>query len=319
MLFIENIGNLVCPAGFDLGEAHKVVVLSVTEGEDKPLKYPNMFAAADLLLLNKTDLLPHLDFDVEQCLEYARRINPDLIVLRLSARTGEGVADWLDWLRTERRAVLRRQVKKLEARLAEVRLGWKHERLTGVAMADSVRLAIRVRGQVQGVGFRPFVYRLACDLKLRGWVRNDAAGVAIEAQGPAAALEQFLAALRQPPPLARIDELRTTALPARGGEEGFVIHASHAGPVLAEITPDTAVCAAFFQLFDPADRRYRYAFINCTHCGPRYTITRALPYDRPNTSMASFPLCPDCAREYHDPPAAVFMRNRWPARSAGRV
>jgi hydrogenase nickel incorporation protein HypB len=121
VLFIENVGNLVCPAGFDLGEVHKVVVLSVTEGEDKPLKYPNMFAAADLLLLNKTDLLPHLDFDVEQCLEYARRINPDLVVLQLSARTGEGLTAWLDWLRAERRAVLRRQVEKLEARLAEAR------------------------------------------------------------------------------------------------------------------------------------------------------------------------------------------------------
>ena len=121
VLFIENVGNLVCPAGFDLGEAHKVVVLSVTEGEDKPLKYPNMFAAADLLLLNKTDLLPHLDFDMEQCLECARRINPDLVVLQLSARTGEGVAGWLDWLRAERRAVLRRQVEKLEAQLAEAR------------------------------------------------------------------------------------------------------------------------------------------------------------------------------------------------------
>ena len=121
VLFIENVGNLVCPAGFDLGEAHKVVVLSVTEGEDKPLKYPNMFAAADLLLLNKTDLLPHLDFDVAQCLDYARRINPDLIILQLSARTGEGLAAWLDWLRAERRAALRRQVEKLEARLAEAR------------------------------------------------------------------------------------------------------------------------------------------------------------------------------------------------------
>ncbi len=121
VLFIENVGNLVCPAGFDLGEAHKVVVLSVTEGEDKPLKYPNMFAAADLLLLNKIDLLPHLDFDVEQCLEYARRTNPDLAVLQLSARTGAGMTDWLDWLRVERRAVLRRQVERLEDRLVEAR------------------------------------------------------------------------------------------------------------------------------------------------------------------------------------------------------
>jgi hydrogenase maturation protein HypF len=174
--------------------------------------------------------------------------------------------------------------------------------LSGVAVEPMSRLAIRIRGQVQGVGFRPFVYRLAHDLKLGGWVRNDAAGVAIEAQGPAPALERFLTALCQPPPLARIDELQTTALPARAEEAGFLIHASHAGRVLAEITPDIAVCAACLtELFDPADRRYRYPFVNCTHCGPRYTITRALPYDRPNTSMAGFPLCSDCAREYHDP------------------
>lgn len=121
VLFVENVGNLVCPAGFDLGEAHKVVVLSVTEGEDKPLKYPNMFAAADLLLLNKIDLLPYLDFDVEQCLEYARRANPDLAILQLSVRSGAGLDGWLDWLRAERRAVLRRQVAGLEARLNEAR------------------------------------------------------------------------------------------------------------------------------------------------------------------------------------------------------
>ncbi len=121
VLFVENVGNLVCPAGFDLGEAHKVVVLSVTEGEDKPLKYPNMFAAADLLLLNKIDLLPYLDFDVEQCLEYARRANPDLAILQLSVRSGQGLDGWLDWLRAERRAVLRRQVAGLEARLNEAR------------------------------------------------------------------------------------------------------------------------------------------------------------------------------------------------------
>ena len=98
ILFIENVGNLVCPAAFDLGEAHKVVILSVTEGEDKPLKYPDMFAAADLLLLNKIDLLPHLDFDVARCLAYARQVNPAIRVLQLSARSGEGLDAWLDWL-----------------------------------------------------------------------------------------------------------------------------------------------------------------------------------------------------------------------------
>lgn len=98
LLLIENVGNLVCPAAFDLGEAHKVVILSVTEGEDKPLKYPDMFAAADLLLLNKIDLLPHLDFDVARCLAYARQVNPAIRVLQLSAQSGEGLDVWLDWL-----------------------------------------------------------------------------------------------------------------------------------------------------------------------------------------------------------------------------
>ena len=106
-LFIENVGNLVCPAAFDLGEAHKVVVLSVTEGEDKPLKYPDMFAAADLLLLNKSDLLPHVDFDVGACLANALRVNPRLQTLIVSAKTGEGVAAFVAWIEASaaRRAV----------------------------------------------------------------------------------------------------------------------------------------------------------------------------------------------------------------------
>jgi hydrogenase nickel incorporation protein HypB len=98
LLFIENVGNLVCPAMWDLGERAKVAVLSVTEGEDKPLKYPDLFAAASLMVLNKTDLLPHLDFDVAQCIDYARRVNPGIEVLLVSAKTGVGMDAWLDWL-----------------------------------------------------------------------------------------------------------------------------------------------------------------------------------------------------------------------------
>jgi hydrogenase nickel incorporation protein HypB len=98
ILMIENVGNLVCPAAFDLGEAHKVVLLSVTEGEDKPLKYPDMFRRASLMLLGKIDLLPHLDFDVGRCIDNAHRTNPDLAVIAVSALTGEGMAQWLDWL-----------------------------------------------------------------------------------------------------------------------------------------------------------------------------------------------------------------------------
>lgn len=98
VLFIENVGNLVCPAGFDLGEAHKVAILSVTEGDDKPLKYPDAFAAADLMILSKIDLLPHVDFDVERCIGHARAINPAIEVLQLSARTGAGMDAWLSWI-----------------------------------------------------------------------------------------------------------------------------------------------------------------------------------------------------------------------------
>jgi hydrogenase nickel incorporation protein HypB len=99
VLFIENVGNLVCPAAFDLGEAHKVVILSVTEGEDKPIKYPDMFHAADLMLLNKVDLLPYLEFDVDRCIEYARRVNPSIKVLQVSATSGEGMDRWYQWIR----------------------------------------------------------------------------------------------------------------------------------------------------------------------------------------------------------------------------
>ncbi len=98
LLFIENVGNLVCPASFDLGEHHKVVVLSVTEGEDKPLKYPQMFRAADVMLINKTDLLPYLEFDLERCKEMARRVAPEIVIFEVSARSGEGMADWYGWL-----------------------------------------------------------------------------------------------------------------------------------------------------------------------------------------------------------------------------
>ncbi|SCA57304.1 GTP hydrolase involved in nickel liganding into hydrogenases [Candidatus Terasakiella magnetica] len=99
VLFIENVGNLVCPAAFDLGEAHKVAILSVTEGEDKPIKYPDMFAAADIMILTKTDLLPYLDFDVEACINYAKRVNPELKIFQLSSTNAEGLDAWYDWIK----------------------------------------------------------------------------------------------------------------------------------------------------------------------------------------------------------------------------
>jgi len=118
VLFIENVGNLVCPAGFDLGEEAKVVVLSVTEGEDKPLKYPHMFAAASLMLLNKIDLAPHVDFDMDRCAANARRINPGIEVIRISGRTGEGMGGWLGWIAACREALRQRAVAAAAARLS---------------------------------------------------------------------------------------------------------------------------------------------------------------------------------------------------------
>ncbi|WP_372600452.1 hydrogenase nickel incorporation protein HypB [Amphritea sp.] len=118
ILFIENVGNLVCPAAFDLGEAHKVAILSVTEGEDKPLKYPDMFYAADLMLLNKTDLLPYLDFDVEKCIAAAKQVNPDIEVIQLSARSGEGMSDWLNWIEQRRTARIRQRIEQLNRQVS---------------------------------------------------------------------------------------------------------------------------------------------------------------------------------------------------------
>ena len=166
-----------------------------------------------------------------------------------------------------------------------------------------MRLRVRVRGRVQGVGFRPFVHGLAGRFGLAGWVLNDGAGVVAEIEGAETAARAFLAALAaEAPPLARIAAVETAPRPPEGGA-GFVIRASASGGAVSTvIPPDAAVCPdCLAELFDPADRRHRYPFLNCTRCGPRYTITRRLPYDRPSTSMAGFALCPACAAEYHDP------------------
>ena len=123
LLMIENVGNLVCPAAFDLGEAHKVVILSVTEGEDKPIKYPDMFRAASLMLLNKIDLLPHLDYDVDAAIAFARRVNPHIRVIQLSATSGEGMSEWLQFLRdgvASARVAKQETVDALKARIAQL-------------------------------------------------------------------------------------------------------------------------------------------------------------------------------------------------------
>ncbi|MEW6568392.1 MAG: carbamoyltransferase HypF [Chloroflexota bacterium] len=170
-------------------------------------------------------------------------------------------------------------------------------------MAEVRGAHIHVRGVVQGVGFRPFVYGLATRLALTGWVRNTSSGVDIEVDGAPQALAAFVRALRdQAPPLARIDTVEVRERPA-DGYAAFEIVGSEAIPLAFQpISPDVAICDdCLRELFDPADRRYRYPFINCTNCGPRFTIICDIPYDRPNTTMAGFAMCPDCAAEYSNP------------------
>ncbi|WP_307802082.1 carbamoyltransferase HypF [Actinomadura violacea] len=166
-----------------------------------------------------------------------------------------------------------------------------------------VRVGVRVEGIVQGVGFRPFVHGLATGLGLSGLVGNDARGVFIEVEGPAGAVERFLDGLRERPPrLAVIDRVTTRKL-AVSGAAGFVIAGSDAsGERRALVSFDSATCDdCLREMRDPADRRYGYPFINCTNCGPRFTIVRDVPYDRPNTTMAGFAMCGPCAAEYADP------------------
>ena len=165
------------------------------------------------------------------------------------------------------------------------------------------RARVRVTGTVQGVGFRPYVYRLAGELSLGGYVLNDAHGVLIEVEGADAQVDRFIARLpSDAPPLAVVEHVLTEDRPPRG-DHGFVIRESVGGELPdAPITPDTATCEdCLRELFDPADRRHRYPFINCTNCGPRFTIVRGVPYDRALTTMAAFTMCAACRAEYEDP------------------
>jgi hydrogenase maturation protein HypF len=170
-------------------------------------------------------------------------------------------------------------------------------------VAANVRTSVRVEGVVQGVGFRPFVYSLATRLGLAGWVGNDVDGVFAEVEGPAGQIRDFLAALqRDAPPLARVERVSAQPMTPQG-RPGFAIVASDmAGRRRALVSADSATCAdCLRELADPADRRFGYPFINCTNCGPRFTIVRDVPYDRPLTTMAGFAMCAACAAEYHDP------------------
>jgi len=175
--------------------------------------------------------------------------------------------------------------------------------MTTAAGAGPLARLIHVRGVVQGVGFRPYVYRLARDHGVRGWVRNGSDGVRIHVEGAAGALDAFIAALStRPPPAANVVAVEICAAEV-DGLESFRICDSEAGArPTTRIAPDLAVCdSCLSELFEPGDRRHAYPYINCTNCGPRFSIVRSLPYDRPNTTMAEWTLCARCAAEYHDP------------------
>jgi hydrogenase maturation protein HypF len=172
-----------------------------------------------------------------------------------------------------------------------------------VADLSTVRRRIRVTGTVQGVGFRPFVFHHASRLGLRGWVRNDSAGVLIEVEGDERALVELSGILAEHPPrLARIGTVTTAEIPVEGDAAFAIVESGAGGTPTAPVGVDTATCpACVAEVDDPADRRHRYPFTNCTDCGPRYTIVRSVPYDRPATTMADFTMCTACQAEYDEP------------------
>ena len=192
-----------------------------------------------------------------------------------------------------------------------------------LAGSVDVRQRLTVFGVVQGVGFRPFVHRIATELGLTGFVGNDSGAVFLEVQGPCACVDEFRRRLRaEAPPLAAISAIEVVDVgPDSMSDSSFRIVESQtvAGAAATPIPPDVAVCNdCITELFDRNDRRYRHPFITCTNCGPRFTIIRALPYDRASTTMSAFTMCERCAAEYHDPPIGASTPSRSLARTAGR-
>jgi len=168
---------------------------------------------------------------------------------------------------------------------------------------STARVRVRIRGAVQGVGFRPYAYRLAKELALTGTVRNDSQGVLIDVEGPADSLDALLSRLPlQRPPLAVIHSLESERLEPSGRQELVIETSDSSGSKSVAVLPDAATCSnCLAEILDSGDRRYRYPFTNCTDCGPRFSIIQELPYDRPNTTMRRFVMCPECEDEYQDP------------------
>ena len=285
LLVVENVGNLVCPAEFQVGEDFKAMILSVTEGEDKPSKYPLMFRESKVLLINKIDLIPYLDCSLERFKEEALKVNPDLTVFEISCKTGEGLEAWCNWLKD--------QVKNQSI---TPRVGM-NKRAKGT-----------IEGIVQGVGFRPFIYQLARRYRLTGYVGNTSSGVDVEVEGPRERIQAFRQAVpSESPPLAQISAIIWEDIPPKRDHDFSIITSKVHSERTALISPDVCICPqCLSEMMDPLDRRYRYPFINCTNCGPRYTIIKDVPYDRAATTMKAFSMCPVCDEEYHNPDSRRF-------------
>ena len=165
-----------------------------------------------------------------------------------------------------------------------------------------------MRGVVQGVGFRPFVYRLAHEHRLTGWVRNTSGSVEIEVEGNGKAVQNFFSDLKaKAPPMARIESVEATFHPPKGYTEFQIEESLSREGQYQLVSPDIATCADCKQeIFSSADRRFGYPFTNCTNCGPRFTIIEDIPYDRPKTTMSQFKMCPQCQQEYNDPLRPAF-------------
>ena len=307
MLLIENVGNLICPTSYDLGEDFKVALLSVTEGDDKPFKYPAIFSRAGITVITKVDLLPHVEFDLAAVRRAGPRAQPDGPPARhvCPQRRRDG-------------GVVRPAGGAPPSEAVGARLS---------AAAD-VRFRITCRGVVQGVGFRPAVFRLANALRLGGWVCNTPDGVVVEVEGAEEAVGRFIVGLQVAlPPLARLTDLEVGAVPALA-ESRFRVLASAAGRrQRALVPPDTALCAGCrADMDDPGNRRHAYPFTTCTDCGPRFSIVRGLPYDRERTAMACFPSVRFLRARVHGPRrpslprrAGVLPGVRPPAVAAGRA
>lgn len=271
-LIIENVGNLVCTASYDLGENIRATVLSVPEGNDKLLKYPVIFQRADLIIINKIDLLPYTDFSLEEIEKDLKQINKNAPVFKLSGKTGAGL-DKLCFFSG------------------------------GKSYMKKRRLQLEIEGIVQGVGFRPFIYRLARENNLNGWVLNTSGGVLVEVEGNQKTLEMFIRQIdEESPPLAQITTIKSREVSVRE-DSSFVIKDSRKTYYTqVQLPPDIAICNdCLHDIMDPTNRRYRYPFTSCVNCGPRFKIIKSLPYDRPRTTMKKFKMCPECNTEYNNP------------------